>query len=58
MKSTYKTTPRGAGNLGSMGVGVDPEFIRLNGSRAQRRLLARHLKREASKEKSDKRGRQ
>jgi len=54
MKSAYKTTPAGAGNLGSMGDGVNQEFIRMNGSRAQRRLLDRHLKREAAKEKARK----
>lgn len=54
MKSAYKTTPAGVGNLGSMGDGVNPDFIRLNGSRAQRRLLDRHLKREAAKAKTRK----
>ena len=54
MKSTYKTTPAGVGNLGPMGDGVNPDFIRKNGSRAQRRLLDRHLKREAAKEKARK----
>lgn len=54
MKSAYKTTPAGVGNLGSLGDGVNQDFIRLNGSRAQRRLLDRHLKREAAKEKARK----
>ena len=54
MKGSYKTNPAGAGNLGSMGDGVNPDFIRSNGSRAQRRLLDRHLKREAAKEKARK----
>lgn len=54
MKGSYKTTPAGAGNLGSMGDGVNQDFIRMNGSRAQRRMLDRHLKREAAKEKARK----
>ena len=54
MKSAYKTTPAGVRNIGSMGDGVNPDFIRSKGSRAQRRLLDRHLKREAAKEKARK----
>ena len=54
MKSAYKTTPAGVRNNGSMGDGVNPDFIRSKGSRAQRRLLDRHLKREAAKEKARK----
>ena len=56
MNSTYKRLPGGVGNIGSFGDGVDANFIHLNGSRAQRRLLNRHLKREAAKKKTRKNG--
>ena len=45
----HSTYPKGAGNLGNLGDAVDVDFVMNHGSRAQRRRLERHLKREAAK---------
>ena len=52
----FRSRPAGVGNIGQLGQAVDVDFIRAQGSRAQRRLLEKHLKQQAAKEKAQKRG--
>jgi hypothetical protein len=57
MSRIYRSYPRGAGcadvsSHQSPIVAVDIEWTMMNGSRAQRRRLQRHLRREAAKSQS------
>jgi len=56
MTRVFRSRPKGVGNIGSYGDGVDADFIRAQGSRAQRRFLDRHQKRAAGKAKTKKQG--
>lgn len=51
MIGPYKSTPTGVCNVGRLGDGVSAFFIAAFGSRAQRRMLERHLKNEVRKRK-------
>lgn len=45
----HDSYPKGAGGLGNLGEGTDPDFVFAHGSRSQRRHLERHLRREQAK---------
>ena len=45
----HSTYAKGAGGFGGVGDAVNIDFVMNFGSRAQRRRLARHLKREETK---------
>ncbi|MBK7023998.1 MAG: hypothetical protein IPH41_10990 [Sulfuritalea sp.] len=45
----YRSTPRGIGNLGMFGDGVDVDLLRA-GNRAQRRYFAKHEQQQARKD--------
>lgn len=47
--SYFKATPRGLGNIGVFGDGVDADMMRA-GNRAQRRFMAKHDKQQARKD--------
>ena len=48
----FRGTPKGTRDIGIFGDAVDVNFVLANGTRAQRRLLLRTLKREAVKNKA------